>query len=198
MTYKRVLMFLAVAAVMALATIGLIEALGKGQTVSPPAKRLTVAEMTRRLAGSPQLLARLHAQAGRVLGGGGPALHRRLASLKGYPVVINKWASWCVPCRAELGAFQQAAVDFGHQVAFIGIDSGDTSRASAAAFLRSSPVAYPSYYDSDGQLGLQVTDSSFTPVTVFISKGGRQYIHQGPYPTVERLERDIRRYALNA
>ena len=52
-------------------------------------------------------------------------LHARLAALKGYPVVINKWASWCVPCKEEFGAFQRVSAEYGRRVAFIGIDSED-------------------------------------------------------------------------
>jgi hypothetical protein len=77
----------------------------------------------------------------------------------------------------------------------VGIDSGD-SRAAAAAFLRSFPVSYPSYFDASGQAGLSVTDSSFTPVTVFFNSGGGEYIHQGPYLQTAKLERDVQRYAL--
>ena len=124
--------------------------------------------MRARLAGSPPPLASLHAQAGRSCSVGLPALRARLASLHGRPVVINKWASWCGPCRAEFGVFQRVSLTRGRKVAFVGIDSGD-SRADAAAFLRSFPVSYPSYFDADGQAGLAVTDSTFTPVTVFFT-----------------------------
>jgi thiol-disulfide isomerase/thioredoxin len=153
--------------------------------------------MRARLAGSPASLAELHAQAGEILSGGLPALRARLASLHGRPVVVNKWASWCVPCRAEFGAFQAVSLARGRQVAFVGIDSGDTSRADAATFLRSFPVSYPSYYDPDGAAGRAVTDSTFTPVTVFYDSHGAQYIHQGPYASAARLEQDVRRYALD-
>ncbi len=153
--------------------------------------------MQARLSGSPPALAALHAQAGELLPGGLGAFHRRLAALRGRPIVINKWASWCVPCRSEFGAFQAAAVALGRRVAFVGIDSVDTNRSAAAAFLRSFPVPYPSYYDESGALGAAITDSSFTPVTVFYDSSGAQYIRQGPYPSAAKLERDVRRYALD-
>ncbi len=66
-------------------------------------------------------------------------------------------------------------------MAFIGIDSGDSSRADALAFLRSFPVSYPSYYDQGGQAGAAISDSAFTPVTVFYNRRGGLFIHQGPY-----------------
>ena len=72
------------------------------------------------------------------------------------------------------------------------------SRADAQRFLRSFPQSYPSYYDPSGQLGTAITDSSFTPVTVFYDRAGGRYIRQGPYLSVAKLERDVRRYALGA
>lgn len=193
MTLKRIALALAVLALLAALGAGLAQ-IG-GSTPARPA-RLTLAQMRARLAGSPPQLAALHAQAALVLAGGLPALRARLASLRGRPLVVNKWASWCAPCRAEFPVFQRVSSSLGRRVAFVGIDAGDASRADALSFLRSFPVPYPSYYDKSGRAGAAITDSSFTPVTVFYDRRGSQYIHQGPYYSVDALERDVRRYAL--
>jgi cytochrome c biogenesis protein CcmG/thiol:disulfide interchange protein DsbE len=198
MAAKRTPIIALGAALLALLVVGLVELAGSSTTHAPAPVKLTLAQMRARLAGSPQPLAQLHAQAGELLSGGPAELHARLASLRGHPIVINKWASWCQPCRAEFAAFQHASLSQGREVAFIGIDSGDSSRADALAFLRSSPVSYPSYYDQSGRLGVSVTDSTFTPVTVFYDHRGAQFIHQGPYLSQAKLEQDVRRYALDA
>jgi cytochrome c biogenesis protein CcmG/thiol:disulfide interchange protein DsbE len=178
-TPKRLSIVVAALAVAALVAVGLSEA--GGSSHPPPPSRLTLAQM----------------RAGEVLTGGLTALRSRLQALHGRPVVINKWASWCEPCRAEFGVFQRVSVSQGRQVAFVGIDSGDNARSDAVSFLRSFPISYPSYYDHSGQAGEAITDSSFTPVTVFYNSRGERYIRQGPYPSVAKLERDVRRYALD-
>ncbi len=191
-------MSIAAAALAAVVALGLSKLAGSPQPTSGRLIQLSPAEMSARLAGSPPALAALHAQAGRLLDGGGPALRRRLTALKGYPVVINKWASWCQPCRDEFPIFQRASVQMGRRVAFMGLDSGDSERSKALAFLRSFLVPYPSFYDSSGQLGELITASPFTPVTVFVAPNGSRYPHQGPYTSVAKLERDIERYAVDA
>jgi cytochrome c biogenesis protein CcmG, thiol:disulfide interchange protein DsbE len=197
MTPRRLSIAAVLLAVVALLIVGLVEL--AGSSPAPVARsQLTLAQVQARLAGSPPQLAALHAQASELLPGGLPALRARLRQLRGRPLVINKWASWCVPCRAEFGAFQGASVALGREVAFIGIDSGDTSRGAALAFLRSFPVSYPSYYDHSGAAGSALTGSSFTPVTVFYDAAGGRYIRQGPYPSRAKLEADVRRYALGA
>jgi cytochrome c biogenesis protein CcmG/thiol:disulfide interchange protein DsbE len=197
MTPRRLLAASGGVALLALIVVGLLQLPGGSATPAAP-DRLTLAQEQARLAGSPPALAALHADANRLLPGGGSALRARLAALHGRPIVINKWASWCAPCRSEFSSFQRAAADLGRRVAFLGIDSGDTSRASATAFLRSFPVSYPSYYDPSGGLGTAITDSTGMPVTVFYDAHGGEYIHQGPYLSVAELERDIERYALEA
>ncbi|HEX4837455.1 MAG TPA: TlpA disulfide reductase family protein [Solirubrobacteraceae bacterium] len=198
MTPRRAIVALACLALAGLIAVGVSELPGVPQAGRVSTARLTAAQRRALLAGSPPALAALHHEGGEVLGGGASALHARLAALRGYPIVINKWASWCVPCREELGAFQRVSAEYGRRVAFLGVDSGDSSRKDAVAFLKSFPVSYPSYYDRSGKLGEQVTSSSFTPVTVFIGRDGRQFIHQGQYAGVAKLEKDVQRYALDA
>jgi thiol-disulfide isomerase/thioredoxin len=195
----RLLATLAILAVIALLIVGLVQLAGSSSSSSGGSgARLTLAQVRARLTGSPAPLAALHAQASRILSGGALALRARLAALHGYPLVINKWASWCVPCRSERASFQRVSTSLGRSVAFLGIDSRDTSPADGRAFLRAIPVSYPSYYDQSGHLGTQIADSSFTPVTVFYDRAGRQYIHQGPYPSAAKLEADVSRYALGS
>jgi cytochrome c biogenesis protein CcmG, thiol:disulfide interchange protein DsbE len=196
-TPARLLATVAAVAVVALLVIGLVQLAGSSSS-DGSTSRLTLTQVDARLEDSPAPLAALHAQAGQILSGGASALHARLAALRGYPLVINKWASWCIPCQGERSAFQRASVSLGRAVAFLGIDSGDTSLADGRAFLRAVPVGYPSYYDQSGGLGAAIADSSFTPVTVFYDRAGHQYIHQGPYPSAARLELDVRRYALDS
>ncbi len=180
---------------MVVLVVGLLQLGGSTAPTTAPLK-LTVAQMRERLSGSPAQLTALHAQASELLSGGLGALSARLAALRGTPVVINKWASWCVPCQTEVGVFQRVSISQGRSVAFIGIDSEDPSRAGAAAFLRSHPVSYPSYYDQSGQAGLAISDSTFRPVTVFYNRHGKKFIYQGPFASVAKLEQDVKRYAL--
>jgi thiol-disulfide isomerase/thioredoxin len=146
--------------------------------------------------GSPAPLASLHGQSGRLLSGGVKAFRTRLSRLRGHPVVVNEWASWCEPCQSEFPVFQRVAVGYGRRVAFIGVDSRDHSGA-ASAFLRRFPVTYPSYTDPDQHIGGSLEAVGGIPQTVYIAPDGRQqYDHAGPYESVKALERDIRFYLL--
>src|ERR1700730_4123951 len=121
MTARGALITAAAIALLAVLVVGLVQLAGSSQPRASDAA-LTLAQMRARLSGSPPPLASLHGQASELLSGGPPAV-------RGRPVVINKWASGCAPGRAEFSAFALASVARGRQVAFIGIDSGESSRS---------------------------------------------------------------------
>jgi cytochrome c biogenesis protein CcmG/thiol:disulfide interchange protein DsbE len=147
------------------------------------------------LIGSPKPLAALHGQASRLIGAE-PGLKARIHSLRGYPIVLNVWASWCPPCRAEFGLFATASEQYGRQVAFLGADTNDSS-GDAAAFLRAHHVSYPSYATTSRNIE-QVVPGGLegTPTTVFINRSGKiTEVHTGPYEAQGTLDADIAAYA---
>jgi thiol-disulfide isomerase/thioredoxin len=153
-------------------------------------------DYARALAGAPAPLAALHRQANELLPGGIDAYEKRIAALRGYPVVVNVWASWCGPCRFEFPTLQRLSARYGKRVAFLGVDSQD-SDAAAATFLRDTPVPYPSYTDPDEAIADSLGASLGLPDTAFYDRAGRLvYLKQGPYSEHAELEADIRRYAL--
>lgn len=199
---RRTAWVIALLALAAVVLVGLSQAGGKeaggregGGTARPATFDLRAA--LERLRGAPAPLAALHAQANRLLGGGRAAFRRRLAALRGHPVVVNKWASWCTPCRAEFPVFQQVATDRGRRVAFLGLDAQDKAPA-ARRFLAKRPLPYPSYLDPDQSLSRTLRAPDVAPVTVFLDARGRTaFIHSGQYTSARQLSADIDRYLLD-
>ena len=134
-------------------------------------------------------------QAGQLLDGGPDAFKARLAELRGHPVVVNQWASWCGPCRFEFPFLRDQANKHGHRVAFLGVDSKD-SRSEAEEFLQKIPVPFPHYYDEDAEIARVFRGGRAWPTTAFYDAAGKLvYTHAGAYATEEKLEQDILKYA---
>ena len=145
------------------------------------------------LAGSPPALAGLHRQAAQLLGSQS-ALEARLRTLRGFPVVVNAWASWCTPCREEFALFASASARYGRQIAFLGVDTDD-SPSAAKAFLAQHPVSYPSYQSGSTDLR-SLAQVEGLPTTIYLDRAGKVvYVHTGQYDSQGTLDQDITGYA---
>lgn len=193
---RRLLPLVLAVAVVAAVVVGLSQAGGSSPSsdAAAQAKPFDLHAALDRLHGAPAPLASLHAQANALLGGGPKAFQARLKSLRGHPVVVNKWGSWCGPCRHELPFFQRVGAQRGKRVAFLGID-GQDNPSDAKAFLRETPLTYPSYVDPHEAIARTVKAPANFPITVFVDRhGGTAFIRQGQYTSAAQLQADIDRY----
>ena len=131
-----------------------------------------------------------------LLDGGPRAFKAQLSSLRGTPVVVNQWASWCGPCRLEFPFFRDLARKYDGKVAFLGVNSND-SRDAAADFLEQQPVPFPHYVDGDTKVARVFKGGRSWPTTAFYDRTGElAFTHQGQYRSAADLEADIVMYAL--
>ena len=188
---RRVLIVLGAVALVAVVVIGLGQAGGGGE--EPQASTFDLEQAKRELAGAPAPLAGLYEQSNTILDGGKDAFDERLEALEGRPVVINKWGSWCRPCRAEFPIFQQVATEHGKEVAFLGVNAGD-KRPAAEQFLAERPLPYPSYEDPDEDIARELDAAKFFPMTIFRDADGKTFVKAGEYTSRAELEADIDKY----
>jgi cytochrome c biogenesis protein CcmG/thiol:disulfide interchange protein DsbE len=119
-----------------------------------------------------------------------------LSDFLGRPIVVNFWASWCVPCRKEMPALQAVSERAGGRVAFVGIDHQD-GRGGATRFLDQTGVAYPSGFDPGGQVAERYRVFGM-PSTFFISADGRILgEHTGELTEDELVARMARHFGLD-
>ena len=126
---------------------------------------------------------------------GGKDRFEKVVQKADKPVVVNKWASWCGPCRLEFPYFRDQAKKRKGQVDFIGVNSND-NRGDAEEFLKEEPVPYKHFEDPKLEIAAVFNAVQAFPSTAFYdSKGDLAFVHQGGYSNEEDLAKDIDRYA---
>lgn len=185
---------LAVGLVAAAAAIGVLVVLALASSVDEPVLEEPRPAAPAAPAGEapPQIEAHLRDGGGLI----DTPIGEKLEALRGVPVVVNQWASWCPPCRAEFPYFEQMAERYGDRIAFVGLNSRD-QRAAARAFLAENPVGYPSIFDASAEQAREIGAGTSWPTTAYLdAEGEGVFIRFGGYADAKDLEDDILEHAL--
>ncbi|MDQ3610000.1 MAG: TlpA family protein disulfide reductase [Actinomycetota bacterium] len=101
-----------------------------------------------------------------------------LGGYRGRPLVINFWATWCVPCREEMPALQRVFRESAPEVAFLGVNVQDNPQ-EAAVFIRQLGVTYDQASDPAGEFLADVRGFGM-PTTLLVDGSGTiRYRHTG-------------------
>jgi cytochrome c biogenesis protein CcmG, thiol:disulfide interchange protein DsbE len=128
------------------------------------------------------------------LQGGRDAFEAFVAKQK-KPVVVNKWASWCGPCRVEFPWFGNLARRNRGEIVFVGVNSNDND-GDALDFLADNPVPFKHFKDPRLEIAAAFNGVQSFPSTAFYDRRGElAFVHQGGYQSEEQLAEDVDRYA---
>ena len=98
----------------------------------------------------------------------------KLSDFRGKPVVLNFWASWCGPCKAEMPDFEEAFKTYGDKIHFVMVnmtDGNSETVESASDFIAKSGYTFPVYFDTDSHAAAQYGIRSI-PCTYFLDGAG--------------------------
>jgi thiol-disulfide isomerase/thioredoxin len=112
-----------------------------------------------------------------------------IADFDGSPLVLNMWATNCVPCVKEMPAIDEVAAELTNRVQVIGVNVFD-SPADAAAFATDLGVGYPQFTDPDGRLSTALSVTGLPATAFFAADGTLLTVHQGAY-TADELRAEI-------
>jgi thiol-disulfide isomerase/thioredoxin len=97
---------------------------------------------------------------------------KKFSELRGKPLIINVWASWCGPCRAEMDSLERLSKRYnGKQINIIGISTDDDADA-AAVFIKEARLTFDNYLDSHVVLE-NILGANTIPLTIFVDARGR-------------------------
>src|SRR5712692_8038084 len=101
-----------------------------------------------------------------------------MRSSGGLPTVVNVWASWCIPCRAEAPRFAGASKRYAGKVRFIGLDTQDTNE-DGLRFMKAFGIPYPSATDPSGDVAKHLRVLGLPTTLFFRSDGQLAFVHNG-------------------
>jgi cytochrome c biogenesis protein CcmG/thiol:disulfide interchange protein DsbE len=108
-----------------------------------------------------------------------PAQLTELLSESHRPVVLNVWASWCVPCRSEAPLLREAHAEHGTDVRFVGIAVEDGQRNARQFIAEFGLNGFEHYFDETGAVPAALGGRG-VPLTFFVAPGGRvHHVHRG-------------------
>ncbi len=98
-----------------------------------------------------------------------------LREMRGKPVVVNFFASWCSPCRMEMPYFEQCYLQYGEQVTFMMVNLcafGNDTKENGQKMVEAGGWTFPVYFDTDGEAATNYAIRSM-PTTIFVSADGQ-------------------------
>ena len=94
-----------------------------------------------------------------------------VSDLRGRPVLLNFWATWCIPCRAEMPELQYESRKFGDSVRIIGVDEGEPV-ADIRQFVTEIGVTYPMWRDPSDQVD-RILKAPGLPYSIYMDRNGK-------------------------
>lgn len=116
-----------------------------------------------------------------------------LADMIGKPVILNLWASWCPPCKAEMPDFEAAYKEYGDTIHFMMINMTDGFQETvekAKSFLADVGYTFPVYFDTESEAAIAYNATSI-PATYFIDAEGNLVVYARGMLDAENLQKGI-------